>query len=385
MNRSRSAAPDGSDLPSRLRERIRREGAITLHDWMEAALYDPSDGYYMRSDRVRWGKEGDYRTSPQVSPLFAATFAHYFAQLAERHKQTDPLVIMEAGAGDGKFAAGVLEWLQVREPRLYARTEYLIDELSPASRAAVGEELTRFGDRVTVLRSGAQPPTNISIIFSNELFDAFPVHRVMWFQGELVEFYVTVNAGGEFIWITGPLSTPRLREYPAWHDRSLVEGQIADINLGIERWLAQAAAQLRTGGYVVTVDYGAEAPQLYDASERRRGTLRGFREHEFVEDLLSAPGLTDLTSTVDWTFVKRIGESHGLSTMAFQRLDQFLLQAGLEEMERLSAQIESEAESIALRAGAREMILPSGMTASFQVLVQEKTTLSQDYASTAEN
>ena len=87
-------------LTERLRESIRREGSITFHDWMKAALYDPDGGYYQRSDRKRWGREGDYRTSPERSELFAATFARYFVALAEE------LTIVECGGGDGSFAVG---------------------------------------------------------------------------------------------------------------------------------------------------------------------------------------------------------------------------------------------------------------------------------------
>src|SRR3954462_9033191 len=74
------SAPNPSPLAERLRARIKREGAITFRDWMEAALYDARDGYYCRPDRKRWGRAGDYRTAPERSPLFAATFARYFAR-----------------------------------------------------------------------------------------------------------------------------------------------------------------------------------------------------------------------------------------------------------------------------------------------------------------
>src|SRR4051812_42541975 len=64
-----------SDLPARLRQRIKSDGPITFHDWMAAALYDEHDGYYRRT--VRQGRAGDYRTAPETSPLFGATFANY--------------------------------------------------------------------------------------------------------------------------------------------------------------------------------------------------------------------------------------------------------------------------------------------------------------------
>src|ERR687884_2064609 len=73
---------DPAGLGARLRERILCEGAIPFREWMRAALYDERGGYYRRAAE-RWGRGGDYRTSPERSALFAATFARHFAALFE--------------------------------------------------------------------------------------------------------------------------------------------------------------------------------------------------------------------------------------------------------------------------------------------------------------
>jgi SAM-dependent MidA family methyltransferase len=133
------------------------------------------------------------------------------------------------------------------------------------------------------------------------------------------------------------------------------------------------AASVLTSGYVVTVDYGAEAAELYGAPHRRMGTLRAFRGHRSPEDVLASPGEQDLTTTINWTQVRRAGERAGLRTVLFERQDEFLLRAGLlEQLELLTKEAASEAEAASLRLGAREMILPGGMGASFQVLVQQR-------------
>src|ERR1044072_3421781 len=75
---------EDAPLDARLLALIRREGALTFRDWMTAALYDEHEGYYKRPDLERWGRTGDYRTSPERRQLFAATFARYFAQLHEQ-------------------------------------------------------------------------------------------------------------------------------------------------------------------------------------------------------------------------------------------------------------------------------------------------------------
>jgi SAM-dependent MidA family methyltransferase len=352
-------------LADRLRELIRREGPISFHDWMKAALYDPVGGYYRRSDRKRWGREGDYRTSPERSELFAATFAHYFVELSDER-----LTILEFAAGNGSFASGVLSTLREQAPSIFAGTRYIVYDVSEDALSRSQERLAEFVDQVEFHSDWDRVSVKRGIYFANELLDAFPVHRILKTDDGLLEFYVTVDASGDFCWTTGPLSTPRLNNaYPF----ELANGQIIEINLAVDDWLAQIATKLEHG-FVITVDYGAEAPELYDPVRRPEGTLRGFSRHGFVDDLLAMPGEYDLTTSVNWTQVKTTGEMLGLRQIEFASQDKFLLNKGLlDQLEYRLSRAETEAEKTALTLGAREMILPGGMASSFQVLVQKRS------------
>ena len=354
-------------LAERLREKIRREGSVTFHDWMKAALYDPDGGYYQRSDRKRWGRAGDYRTSPERSELFAATFARYFVGLSHE------LTIVECGAGDGSFAAGVLRTLRDQFPSRFAATRYVVYELSDDAHQRARERLSEFGERVQFCSDWESVVVRSGIYFSNELLDAFPVHRVVMDEGGLSELYVGIDADGRFVWLPGPLSTTRLAEFITAYSIELAQGQTIEINLAIDDWFRSVATKLERG-FVVTVDYGAEADELYDPALRPDGTLRGFSRHGFVHDLLSEPGGHDLTTSVNWTQVKAVGERLGLSVVDFASQDRFLLNAGLlDQLQYQLDQADSEAEKVSLTSGAREMILPGGMASSFQVLVQKRS------------
>ncbi len=152
----------------------------------------------------------------------------------------------------------------------------------------------------------------------------------------------------------------------------LTEGQIAEVNLGARKWIG-AAAEMLGRGFLVTVDYGATAAELLSSSVRADGTLRSFSRHQFVDDLLATPGEHDITSSVNWSDVIQIGAGFNLQTIAFERQDRFLMSEGLlEELELRVSETVDEAERSRLRASCRELILPDGMAASFQVLVQEK-------------
>jgi SAM-dependent MidA family methyltransferase len=356
-------------LAERLRARIIHDGALTFRDWMAAALYDEREGYYRRADLARWGRAGDYRTSPERSPLFAATFARYFATLHDSLGSPPRWTIHEAGVGTGDFALVALETLERDHPRVFDATRYVVDEIGEASRARVAARLAPFAHRVEFRGIGeSDAPPREGVVFSNELIDALPVHRVRVTGGRLRELCVGLDGAGNFSWVEREPSTPRLSEHFARLGVSLSEGQRAEVNLEADEWIASCASRL-SRGHVVTVDYGATARALYDNALRPDGTLRAFRAHRFCEDLLASPGEQDITSSVNWTQLERAG----LETISLERLDKFLMRAGaLEQLESLAARAADEAERASLSLSAREMILPGGMGESFQVLVQKK-------------
>jgi len=361
-----------STLAEELSERISREGKITFHDWMNAALYHPTLGYYNRSDLKRWGREGDYRTSPERSELFAATFARYFVNLYERMGRPAKFTIVEMGAGNGKFAAGVLGKLQKDFRFVFDILHYVVVEASDDATQSTAEELNGFHGHVHFVDSSDIPLIQSGIVFSNELLDAFAVHRVKSIEGQLKELYVGLNASGQFVWLADDLSSEEVRRYCDANLPTLLDGQVVEVNLSIEGWL-QLLAERFVSGYLVSVDYGAEANVLYNASVRREGTLRAFSRHEFVDDVLSAPGEYDITSTVNWTHVKAEGEKRGFAVDEFAPLDKFLMNVGvLDELERGLNMAVNEGARSSLTTAAREMILPGGMASSFQVLVQRK-------------
>ncbi len=361
-------------LSERLRARIERDGPISFRDWMQAALYDEREGYYCRLDRIPQGRAGDYRTAPESSPLFAATFARYFARLFSDLGSPQSWTIFEAGAGGGEFAHGVLKSLQAHNPEVFSATTYVIDEVSADARARSAARVSEFGDRVT-FRSLAEvaEPAIVGVVFSNELIDAFPVHRVIMRNGRIRELCVGLDQD-DFVWVERD-PQQSVAEYCGRVELRLSEGQIAETNLEAEEFIPRAAG-LFESGVLVTVDYGAERSELLDSPDRFNGTLRAFHRHHLITNALARPGEQDLTTTVDWTQVRDAGERAGLQTVRHERLDQFLLQEGLlEVLETLAGEMTNETGALRLRTGAREMIMPHGLAASFQVLVQKKPTL----------
>jgi SAM-dependent MidA family methyltransferase len=358
-------------LTKRLRSRIERDGPLSFRDWMQAALYDERDGYYCHAGRVRQGRAGDYRTAPETSPLFAATFAGYFSKLFAELGSPPTWSIFEAGAGGGEFAYGILNSLRANYPEVFTAMSYVIDEISLATRRRVEERLSEFAERVTFQRlAEIDDQSTPGICFSNELIDAFPVHRVIMRGGMLSELCVGLKED-EFVWVERDPSK-QVAEYCQRVGPRLSDGQIAEINLEAESFISQAAG-LFDRGFAITVDYGAERNELRESPDRFAGTLRAFHRHRLIDNVLARPGDQDLTTTVDWTQLKEAGRRAGLRPIRFERLDQFLLSEGLlGRLSEMIAHTQDQVEALRLSTSAREMIMPNGLAASFQVLVQQK-------------
>jgi len=205
---------------------------------------------------------------------------------------------------------------------------------------------------------------------SNELVDAFPVHRVVLDRGSLKEIYVT-QQNGQFEEQWGEPSDPRIHDYIRSMQVSLEEGQKAEVNLRALEWMEKVGRCLKKG-FVLTIDYGYLAKELY-APHRREGTLLCYYQHRISEDPYERIGEQDITSHVNFTSLIQKGEEVGLQFTGFVPQYQFLIGLGiLEEMESLAGEL-SEMEGLRLRLSLKHLIEPeTGMGEVFKVLIQHK-------------
>jgi len=351
-----------------LAERIRRFGPMTFADFMRECLYHPVHGYYSKSEVKRFA---DYYTSVDVHPIFARLLARKFAAMWEALGQPKEFTVVEAGAVAGRFAGQALDFCGAKLREFYAALRYIAVDRSAMRREEALERCKRHADAGHFVAS-AEVPTRIPMgcVFSNELVDALPVHRVVMDGGALKEVFVDVR-GGRFVDAVAPLSTCAITEYFAAQGITLSDGQHAEAGLEACDWIGEVGRRLERG-YVLTIDYGHRANDLFD-DHHMRGTLLAYRNHRASEEYYASPGEQDLTAHVNFTALETWGKRSGLETIEFTSQTAFLMGLGqANEFADLYDEGQSEAERTKARLQLKTLIHPEGMGERFQVLVQRK-------------
>jgi SAM-dependent MidA family methyltransferase len=344
-------------------------GDLPFRDFVELALYHPEFGYYARAESPV-GREGDFITSPLLSPVFAFAIGKLVDEFLSRAGDGVTQVV-DVGCGDGTLI------------RALSRRR---DGAGPAGEDAsapvcfgLDRNLGRAqpDPRVTYVTSLDEiPPADTRLIISNELFDALPFARLVQRGEDLHELWVT-ERDGVLDW-TEHEADARYGDYFAERGIELDDGQFADVSL---EWSAlyDELCRFAPRGLIVTFDYGLPQTKLFRGRMRRFGTAAAYSRQRVSRDLLINPGEQDLTAHINFDDLRRTGEGQGFATLFFDIQAKFLLALGAAEHELLQpigeAAVENAAHGIALldaRDDAKRLILPDGIGADIRVLAQAR-------------
>src|SRR5258708_840712 len=251
---------------------------------MSSALYHPDHGYYRRA-RDPFGKHGDFFTAEQLQPVFGILIAQRIRQLAHAMGYHPDFTVVELGAGRGEMADAFREWRYIP-----------ID-----------------------LDGGELPQQFRGVVFCNEFFDALPVRALQYQGGAFREQLVTFHEG-MFQWTAGSAVEPCESHYLRRFYPPPEEGRWYEVPM-LDLWMARIGRSLDKG-WLLTIDYGFTREE---SVRFPRGTLRSYRRHTALDDVLADPGDRDITAHVNFTAMMELGEACGLVTERFETLAAMLL------------------------------------------------------------
>jgi SAM-dependent MidA family methyltransferase len=335
---------------------------ISYAEYMEAVLYHPELGYYMKK-KEKIGRKGDFITTSNISNIYGQIMAKWFAHICVSNELKP--IFCEIGGGNGRFAHAFLqEWQKsIKTPLAYIIVE------SSAYHRELQYELLKDVFSIQQVERIEQLEAFEGMIFSNELFDALPVHVVQKKYGQFFEMMVGIK-NEQLYEVEVPLINQELLSFLQVNNMELKENQRIEVPLTMGNILEQIS-QVLTKGLVVTADYGYTNEE-WQQPARASGSLRGYYQHKLITDVLRHPGEMDITSHIhlDWLIQK--GDLVGLKELGKLRQDEFLLKIGiLKELE--NHYDPNPFSEISKRNRAiRGLIMPSGISSYFQIVLQQK-------------
>ncbi|MCD6038980.1 MAG: hypothetical protein K0S27_380 [Gammaproteobacteria bacterium] len=353
-----------------LSEAIRNEitqagGSISFARFMELALYAPGLGYYSAGQR-KIGKEGDFVTAPEISPLFSHCVARQCKQILSVLKKGD---ILEIGAGTGVFAKDILLELEALNslPEYYFILE-VSAELRARQEELLGSHCLHLLDRIIWLDSLPETAIN-GIIIANEVMDALPVHCFK-IKNHAIQERCVIWDKDHFNWLLTAPTAPALlqRGTMLLQDYALADDYESEINLLLPTWI-QSIASILNKGIILLFDYGYSRREYYHA-ERKKGTLICYHQHRRHEDPFKLIGFQDITAHVEFTTLVESAYAVGCILLGYSVQAHFLLNCGLLE---LAQTIESAGVAHMRQAQAiKKLLLPSQMGELIKVMALGK-------------
>ncbi len=301
-----------TELARLLKDRIRAKGPMTFRDFMAAALFHETHGFYTLAPSIS-SSIGPFDTNAKF-PAFAFAVAQAIHEAAKT--LGSPLRILELGGGTGQLGSQISLFLTDSH-------EYVILETSSGLRAKQAERGLRSIATLEELKPGK------TVVFGNEILDAFPVHRVMGIQNDQIcEIFVDLDDNEEFCEQPGKVSTSKLLDRLQDEQICLGRGHLAEICLEFQPFL-QDLARVTKPGYIIFVDYGDKASNLY-SYHHRNGRMRYYYQQRQIHDPFFAVGQQDMTSDIDFTAVISDAASVGMELAGWQPQGTWLTNLGIQ-------------------------------------------------------
>lgn len=323
-----------SEIETALRARSSEKGAIRFDHYMSLVLYELPVSYYQNHVP---GEQGDYRTSPTLTPWFGRLVARHIEALWRSVGSPRQYDIVEVGGGDGSLADAFLG----SSTELSEVLNWWLVEPFETIRGVQQERLARFSNVHWVQRLEDLAPFDGAVI-ANEVLDNFPVRLFEVSGGEALEVWVVPDGSGGFVEDLRPVEGA----VPIRVDLALQvleDGDRFEVSDHSPQWCKRVSAVLRKG-HCIVIDYGAQEPEIW--TERPAGTLVTYRRGQLGVDPLACPGEADITSHVNFTHLIDSMEAYGIAKQDLRTQREWLLDKGLAQ---ISDQIRAQQMEAELR------------------------------------
>lgn len=291
---------------------------LPLEEFMEIVMYDAEGGYYSQSSVI--GKQHDFITAPEISPLFSHCLAQWCIDQWLNMGKPTPVNLIELGAGQGTMLKDMLSLLQSAPDFFHALTPTILEK-SPTLISTQRATLKDYPN-VKWISSLEAIEKGYSIILANEFFDALPIQYYRSTAQGLEQAMVTDLSQISWTKVNNPLFPPSNQSiYFQSRAYKIFADQITNLFH-------------KTGGFGLIIDYGNEAPGF---------TLQAIKNHKKI-GIFEELGKSDLTHHVDFCYLKSLFIDQEVKVLGPINQSDFLKEIGIvEALENLKVKLSAKA------------------------------------------
>ncbi len=255
---------------------IKKKNSISIHEFMNIALYHEKHGYYMK--KVPFGKNNDFITAPEISQLFGEIIAIWLMIVWE--KINDDFILVELGPGRGTLINDILRVTQKFTAFYNSMSVHLV-EISPTLKRTQQQNLKNF--QIQWHQNIHTLPEKPMLLIANEFFDSLPINQFVYDQGNWYENRIIVKDG------TLEVIKQKIKEQREELQNNAI---IETCPIGIK--IAQAIGDRikKNKGSALIIDYGY-------LSLPYRSTIQSIKEHNY-NNFLQNVGNADITAHVNF-------------------------------------------------------------------------------------
>lgn len=299
-----------------IQKKIQTNGPLPVDEFMNIALYDTKSGYYASQTPI--GKDGDFVTSPEISPLFGEMIGLWLLDKVLQQSQFSSFALLELGPGRGTLMTDLLrvfkhypDVLQNTSIHLVEASETLMQSQKNALQCDNIHWHTTVEDALKVI---GQTPL---LLVANEFFDALPVKQYITKGQKWKERVVDIEnehlkySDSDLHQVCDFLPIPE-------KEQAIYEHSPFGQNVG--RLLADHMHN--HGGYGLIIDYGYLTNDFGD-------TLQGVSKHKKMHPLKN-PGQIDLSHHVNFPALEHLFAAKKTLETYTETQQDFLIRNGIE-------------------------------------------------------
>ena len=263
---------------------------LPLDQFIELALYDKVNGYYMKKNP--FGKKGDFITAPNITRLFSEIIAIWVVTFWKSIGSPKKFNLLELGAGDGEMMKVIIETLK-NFPECFINCNFQIHEKSELLRKK--QRLNLKSEKINWIKDIKISNSFPTIFLANEFFDALPIKQFFKKKEGWFERFVDLNDKKKAKFKDQPIDIKNIEDvinFEISKDQKIIE--YSPVSFEYLKHICNSIK--KNDGGILIIDYGY-------LNFKMQETLQAIKNHKH-SNILEDIGDSDITYNINFNLFK---------------------------------------------------------------------------------